>query len=130
MIASSFTVTVPRHVLRLAALALLIGAVGCAGGNRPLQLVSGTGAVYPPTARSAGIEGHVVVRYDVDVEGRVRNARVVSASPPDVFDEAALQAVSRWRFRAPERGGEPQPVSGLESRLEFTLRGGDAYADF
>lgn len=113
---------------------VLISAVllvtGCASGDRPLQLVSGTGAIYPPQAREQGIEGHVVVRYDVDVDGRVRNVRVVSASPPEVFDEAAVQAVSRWRFRAPERGGEAQPVSGLESRLDFTLEGGESYRDY
>lgn len=108
----------------------LLLVIGCASGNRPLQLLSGAGAVYPPQARAQGIEGHVVVRYDVDVEGRVRNVRVVSASPPDVFDEAAVQAVSRWRFRALERGGEPQPVNGLESRLEFTVEGGENYRDY
>jgi len=116
-----------RPALILAAALLL---AGCAGGNRPLQLVSGTGAFYPPLAREQGIEGHVVVRYDVDVEGRVRNARAVSAAPPDVFDEAAVQAVSRWRFNAPLRAGEPQPVTGIESRLDFTLKGGDAYEDY
>ena len=113
-------------VIALAALFL----TACASGNRPLQLVSGTGAIYPPQAREQGIEGYVVVRYDVDEEGRVRDPRVVSASPPDVFDESAVQAVSRWRFNAPRRNGEPQPVSGLESRMDFTLDGGDRYEDY
>lgn len=107
-------------------IALLLVA-GCASGGRALQLVSGTGAVYPPEAKAKAIEGYVVVRYDVDVDGRVQNARVVAASPPDVFDESALQAVSRWRFQAPERRGEAQPVTGLQSRLTFTLEGSDAY---
>lgn len=103
---------------------------GCASGDRPLQLVSGSGAVYPPKARAAGIEGYVVVRYDVDAEGRVQNVRVTASEPPDVFDEAAVQAVSRWRFTPAQENGEPRPVSGLESRLEFTFDGADAYADY
>lgn len=111
-------------------LTALVLLAGCASNDRPLQLVSGTGAIYPPQAREQGVEGYVVVRYDVDVEGRVRNPRVVSASPPEVFNEAAVQAVSRWRFRAPETDGEPQPVTGLESRLEFTVEGGDPYESF
>jgi len=114
------------HLLIFAGLLL----VGCASGNRPLQLVSGTGAVYPAQARAEGVEGYVVVRSDVGVDGLVRNARVVASSPRDVFDEAAVQAVSRWRFRPPERGGEPQPVNGLQSRLDFTLEGGEAYRDY
>lgn len=105
-------------------------AAGCASGDRPLQLVSGTGAIYPPQAREQGVEGHVVVRYDVDEQGRVRNARVVSASPRDVFDESALQAVSRWRFRPAQRQGEPHAVEGLESRLDFSLEGSEAYQDY
>lgn len=110
---------------------LLVAALAaCATGNGPLELVGGTGAIYPPEARAQGIEGYVVVRYDVDVEGRVQNARVVSASPPDVFDESAVQAVSRWRFKAPRRHGQPQPVTGLESRLTFSLEGSEAYEKY
>jgi protein TonB len=116
--------------MKLVPLTAVLLLAACASGDRPLQLVSGTGAVYPPQARVQGIEGHVVVRYDVDPEGRVSNARVVSAAPPDVFDEAAVQAVSRWRFQAPQRNGEAQAVTGLESRLEFTTKGGDAYQDY
>ncbi len=108
----------------------LVWLAGCASGSRPLQLISGTGAIYPPDAKEEGVEGYVVVRYDVNVEGRVHNARVVTAEPPEVFNESALQAVSRWRFRPPEQDGEAQPVSGLESRLEFSLSGGSAYEDY
>ena len=111
-------------------LILTLAAPGCASRNAPLQLISGTGAVYPPAARAAGIEGYVVVRYDVGIDGRVSNARVVSGEPGGVFDESALQAVSRWRFSEPKRDGAPASVQGLESRLEFRISGGDAYNDF
>lgn len=119
--------TVTRCGIWLGAALML---AGCASDSRPLQLLSGTGAVYPPDARAEGVEGYVVVSYDVDDQGRVDNTRVVEADPPDVFDESALQAVSRWRFRPPERDGEPQPVTGLRSRLDFVLKGADAYADY
>jgi len=102
---------------------------GCAGGTRTLPLVSATGATYPPEAREAGVEGFVVVRYDVDREGRVVNARVVEATPPGVFEEAALAAVTRWRFRAPS-DEDADRVTGLTSRLEFALEGGERYSDY
>jgi len=110
------------------ALALVLLA-GCAGGPRPLPLVSATGATYPPEAREAGVEGYVVVRYDVDGEGRVINASVVEATPRGVFEEAALAAVTRWRFRPPGEE-DASRVTGLTSRLEFALEGGDRYADY
>lgn len=114
----------------LALCLVFAGIAGCASGDRPMQLVSGTGAVYPPDARANGVEGYVVVRYDVSADGRVHNARVVDAQPAGTFDEAALQAVSRWRFRPPQRDGEAQAVTGLQSRLEFALEGGSAYEDY
>lgn len=108
---------------------VLVLLAGCAGGQRTLPLVSATGATYPPEAREAGVEGFVVVRYDVDAEGRVINARVVESTPRGVFDEAALAAVTRWRFRPP--GGEDASrVTGLTSRLDFALEGADRYEDY
>ncbi len=113
---------------RGALIVLVLLLCGCAGATRTLPLVSATGATYPSQARDAGVEGYVVVRYDVDEEGRVINTRVVEAEPPGVFDDAALAAVSRWRFEPP-RDEDAEPVTGLTSRLDFTLEGGDRYRD-
>jgi TonB family protein len=110
-------------------LAVVLLLAGCAS-ERGLQLVSGTAPVYPPAAREAGMAGYVIVRYDVDAGGRVRNARVVKSEPDEVFDDAALQAVSRWRFRPLGDGVAAEAVTGLESRLEFTPAGGDRYQDY
>jgi TonB family protein len=119
-----------RHRSCIAPLALTaVLLAGCAAQDRPLQLVSGTGPVYPPEARAEGVEGFAVVRYDVDEAGRVVNARVVDSSPQGVFDQSALRAVTSWKFRPAERAGEPQSVNGLESRLDFRVKGGEAYAD-
>ena len=107
---------------------LLTGA--CASANRPLQLVSGQGPVYPAKARADGIEGSVTVRYDVTVDGRVNNARVVSSSPPGVFDDAALVAIRSWHFNAPMVNGERQSTRNRESTLTFRLGGSDAYDDY
>ncbi len=116
-----------RTILILGVL-MLAGCVS--GGDRPLQLVSGAGAPYPAEARAQGIEGFVMVRYDVDESGRVVNPAVVSAQPAGVFDEAALTAVSDWKYSPRMVNGEPVAVRGLTSRVAFRLGGGDAYDDF
>jgi periplasmic protein TonB len=119
------------HASRLVPLLLAVVLLaGCAAQDRPLQLLSGAGPVYPPEARAEGVEGYVVVRYDVDDEGRVLNARVVESSPDGVFDQAAVRAVSSWRFRPAEQAGERRSVDGLQSRLDFRLKGGESYADY
>ena len=106
-----------RFGIAFAALAV----AGCASNYRPLQFIGGTDLVYPPSAKAAGIEGHVVVSYDVTVEGRVVNAAVTAAEPPGVFDQAALAAVRSWRFRPPLRRGEAVAAPARVSEVVFKL---------
>ncbi len=115
--------------MRFAAVCFIFALLaGCLGSqNRPLQLVSGAGPTYPTDARSAGIEGEVVVRYDVSAQGQVVNARVDSAEPPGVFDQAALATVRSWKFKAQVKNGEPQTVENILSRVLFRLDDQDAY---
>ena len=56
---------------------------------------------YPKDALKRGLGGEVRVRFALDAEGKVKSAEVVHASPADVFDRAALDAVRRWRFKPP-----------------------------
>jgi TonB family protein len=124
---SAVRLTLLSPALLLSALLML---AACASESvRSLQLVSGSGVIYPPEAKAQGIEGYVVVRYDVDAAGQVINARVVEAKPEGVFDAAALETVSSWRFR-PAEGAAPSFVEGVESRVEFSLDAGDAYRDY
>lgn len=105
------------------------GLWGCASADRPLQLLGGAGPVYPASAKNAGVEGHVVLVYDVSADGRVINARVVEASDP-VFRAAALQAVRSWRFKAPVRDGRTVPATGRRSTVTFKLGEGREYEGY
>ena len=106
---------------------LLLQSGGCASANRPLQLVSGQGPVYPSASRADGVEGSVTVRYDVSTDGVVENARIVASDPPGVFDEAALAAIRSWRFNAPVVDGQREPARNRESTLTFRLGSTDEY---
>ena len=101
--------------------------VGCVSANRPLQLISGAGPVYPASARTQNIEGEVVVRYDVSSVGQVENAEIVSSDPVGVFDDAALQAVRSWLFNAPLVDGESRAAQNIESTVVFQLSGAQKY---
>ena len=67
--------------------------------------------VYPKDALEEGIRGDVRLRITVDTEGRVKHAEVLSSSPPGVFEESALTAVRRWRFRPIEVDGRAVEAS-------------------
>jgi TonB family protein len=69
--------------------------------------------LYPPRARVAGIEGHVVVSFDIVEDGRVRVPEIEASEPPGVFDEVAIRAIERWRY-CPGSGHEDVQV-----RLSF-----------
>jgi TonB family protein len=70
---------------------------------------------YPPAAQASGLDGRVEVTFSVDGDGNVSDASVVSAEPSGLFDAAALEAVSRWRYPA-AAGRAPQRVS---RQIEF-----------
>ncbi len=65
------------------------------GSNIP-DLVRGRRPVWPPLARLGNVVGDVVVRFSVDLAGKVT---VHSAEGPDMLKDAAEQAVSTWVFR-------------------------------
>lgn len=76
---------------------------------RPLpRLISDSAPRYPLSALNRRIEGSVQIAFVIQPDGSVTAVRLLSSTPPGVFDEAALAAVSRWRFEA---GGERVPTS-------------------
>ncbi len=54
---------------------------------------------YPANALKNNLAGEVRVRVTVQADGKVKDATVVSSNPARVFDEAALAAVRKWRFK-------------------------------
>lgn len=77
---------------------------------------------YPAHARMRRIQGYVDVEFTVDAEGRVRNASVVNADPPGVFDRAALNSIAHWRFEPKRQDGRAVEVTARQ-RIEFELSG-------
>ncbi|MYA15348.1 MAG: energy transducer TonB [Gammaproteobacteria bacterium] len=110
-----------RVLSKLSSAVVLLALFGCASPGRPPQFIGGADLVYPADAKANGVEGRVVVRYDVTVAGTVDNAVVIESVPPGVFDDAALAAVRSWRFRPMVDHGEvvaaPMRVSELVFRL-------------
>lgn len=75
---------------------------------------------YPPAAMQQRISGSVVVEYTVDLRGETRDIHVVEASPPGVFDQAAINAVRHWRYTPVLVNGSPVEVP-TRTRVRFEL---------
>ncbi|MFY0582972.1 energy transducer TonB [Cystobacter fuscus] len=105
------------------------GLVGATGGPLELKQVASAPRVlqqvkpqYPRSARNDGIEGLVLVRVIIGVDGRIEpgSTRVVRSVP--ALDEAAVSAVSQWRF-APALGRQGRPVRVIvEIPVQFSLK--------
>jgi TonB family protein len=76
---------------------------------------------YPPALRNAGESGRVIVRFMVDEEGRVRNARVLRTSDR-AFDAPTLEAVRHLRFRPARLNGQPVRV-WVEQAIDWHVAG-------
>jgi protein TonB len=61
--------------------------------------------VYPFEMSRAGITGEVTVEFVVDTQGDVREAFAKKSTQRE-FEASAIQAVSKWKFRAGKRGGK------------------------
>jgi periplasmic protein TonB len=61
---------------------------------------------YPEEARRAGVEGTVTLSITIDHEGRVVKVTVLSG-PGYGLNEAARNALSRFRFKPAVKNGEP-----------------------
>jgi protein TonB len=73
---------------------------------------------YPAIARSARVQGIVILEATVDTQGRVSNVRVLRSIP--LLDQAAVDAVRQWEYQPTLLNGVPVPVI-LTVTVPFTL---------
>ena len=69
---------------------------------------------YPRGALRHRVEGSVLVEFSVDPDGNVVSPRVIESHPRGVFDEAALEALSKWKYEALGAA-----TSAIQVRLTF-----------
>jgi protein TonB len=89
------------------------------GGNikAPARL-SYTAPVYPAIAQAAKVQGIVELEATIDERGVVRNVKVVRSVP--LLDQAAIAAVSTWRYTPTQLNGVAVPVV-MTVRVAFSL---------
>ena len=75
---------------------------------------------YPEEARRRNQEGTLKLMLKIDELGRVKEAEVVEAQPPGMFDEAALAAFRNARFQPAMKDGRPVRYQAY-MRVDFKL---------
>ncbi|WP_462158078.1 energy transducer TonB [Pseudoalteromonas sp. GB56] len=77
---------------------------------------------YPAAAARDGIEGYVVLSYDISATGQVINAKVIDADPKRIFDKDALRALKKWKFNPMVVEGVAKVQGNQQVRLDFNLQ--------
>ncbi len=75
---------------------------------------------YPYPAKMAHVQGQVVLAAIISKQGTIENLRLVAGHP--MLVRAAIEAVSRWRYRPYILNGEPVEVE-TQITVNFTLGG-------
>lgn len=75
---------------------------------------------YPLAARRRGVEGTVLVRAEISAGGECQRAELKKTSGHEMLDQAALEAVKKWRF-VPAKRGSQAVVAWVEVPITFKL---------
>jgi len=95
--------------------------VRVSAGVQQGNLISQVKPTYPAIAKSARIQGAVVLQAEISKQGTIENLRVISGHP--MLVQNALDAVKQWRYKPYLLNGEPVPVETTIT-VNFTLSGG------
>jgi protein TonB len=85
--------------------------------NRDIEQLSSAPPVYPADALAQRMEGWVEVEFTVTETGEVAAVDVAGSEPQGVFDQAAVDSVTAWRFNPRLVNGKP-----VAERTSTTVR--------
>jgi protein TonB len=92
-----------------------------AGADRDVVPLVRINPDYPQRALSRGLEGWVQVQFTISETGAVIDPIVVDSMPKGIFDDAAIKAVSRWRYNPKVEGAVAVQRVGVQTIIRFTL---------
>lgn len=89
----------------------------------PLVAIVRVEPTYPARPQQAGLEGYVLVQFDVNTDGSVTNITVLESSNK-MFEKAAVRAAAKFRYKARVVDGVAQATYGLQNRFVFKMERG------
>lgn len=78
--------------------------------------------VYPRRALARRLEGHVVLEFVVTRSGTVKDIVVLDSTAP-IFEQPAIEAAERFRYKPRIIDGEPVEVAGVRNVITFKMAG-------
>jgi protein TonB len=104
-----------------ASLGLVAVDLGGGGSDRDVVPLVRVEPRYPMSAKQQGVEGWVELMYTITKLGTVKDIVVTAANPGTVFNRAAIQAVSKWKYNPKIEHGEAVERPRVRQRIKFQL---------
>ncbi len=76
--------------------------------------------IYPRRALERGLEGDVIVEFTVTRQGTVKDVLVVESTRA-LFNQAAIDAAEKFKYKPRVVNGVPIEVAGVKNRISFRL---------
>jgi TonB family protein len=85
-----------------------------------LTLLKQVRPIYPKKAETSRLQGWVELDFTVTPSGAVRDVAVHATDAPGVFENAAISALSQWRYKPVLRDSLPT-AQRARARIRFVL---------
>jgi TonB family protein len=85
-----------------------------------LELARYVPPTFPVAARVRGVSGWVDVQFVVKTDGLVSDVTITGAEPVGIFEQAAVDAVRKWRYKPVQRDGHAVDQRA-RLRMKFAL---------
>lgn len=74
---------------------------------------------YPAKARKRRAEGFVIIKFNIDPQGKPTDLEVIDANPKRLFEHEAIKALKQWRYQPKLEFGKAVVQHGQTVKLEF-----------
>jgi len=95
--------------------------LGAGGSDRDVVPLVRVEPQYPMKAKQQGIEGWVELMFTITEMGLVTDVIVTAANTGTIFNRAAIQAVSKWKYNPKIENGVAVVRPGVRQRIKFQL---------
>ncbi|CAH0539658.1 energy transducer TonB [Vibrio marisflavi] len=95
--------------------------LGGMGGNQQALPIYREKPRYPMVALKRKLEGYVVLKFNIDKQGRPTDISVVEAKPKRIFDRNALLALRNWKYQPKIVDGNPVVQVGFVQKIDFKI---------
>jgi len=104
-----------------ATIELLADDLGSGGSDRDVVPLVRVEPQYPMRAKQQGVEGWVELMFTITEMGTVTDVIVTAANAGTIFNRAAIQAVSKWKYNPKIENGVAVTRPGVRQRIKFQL---------